>query len=104
MKAPHYGRDGLMALAAFRYCLGRQTYIVSDCAHWLIDQWASLPPNTRAVIERDLREEFKRDDEARADMAGADPTTWRHKPLGADCDRASWQAVLNVIDAHKVQS
>ena len=43
MSAPHYGRDGLMAIAAFRYCLGRQTYIVGDCAEWLCEQWPSLP-------------------------------------------------------------
>ena len=28
----NYGRDDLMAVAAFRYSLGRMTYIVSDCA------------------------------------------------------------------------
>ena len=32
----NYGRDDLMAVAAFRYSLGRMTYIVSDCAHWLL--------------------------------------------------------------------
>ena len=26
-----WGCDGLMALAALRYCLGRMTYIVGDC-------------------------------------------------------------------------
>jgi hypothetical protein len=29
----NYGRDDLMAVAAFRYSLGRMTYIVSDCAY-----------------------------------------------------------------------
>lgn len=94
VKTPNYGRDGLMAIAAFRYCLGRQSYIVGDCVDWLIDQWASLVPNVRQVIERDLREEFRRDDAARA--AGE-----IYKPLGMECDRAGWQKVLDAIDAHK---
>lgn len=95
MSAPHYGRDGLMAIAAFRYCLGRQSYIVGDCADWLREQWPSLPRNVQSVIERDLREAFARDDEARLNGENV-------KPLGWDCDRAEWQSVLDVIDAaHK---
>jgi hypothetical protein len=75
-----------MAVAAFRYCCGRQTYIVSDCADWLIAQWPRLAPNARAVIQRDLEEDFRRDDNARA--KGSD-----YKPLGADCDRQQWERV-----------
>lgn len=94
MSAPHYGRDGLMAIAAFRYCLGRKTYIVGDCAEWLCEQWPSLPRNVQSVIERDLREAFARDDEARRNGDAV-------KPLGWGCDRAEWMRVLDVIDAHK---
>ena len=86
MSNPPYGRDDLMVIAAFRYCCGRQTYIVSDCADWLIQHWASFATNARKVIERDLEDEFNRDDEARAN--GND-----HKPLGADCDRQAWERV-----------
>ena len=81
-----YGRDDLMAVAAFRYCLGRMTYIVSDCACWLIEQWPNIAENARKVIQRDLEDAFKRDDEARAD--GND-----YKPLGHDCDRMQWEKV-----------
>ena len=92
MSAPHYGRDGLMAIAAFRYCVGRQSYIVGDCAEWLIEQWPSFPPNVRQIIARDLREEFKRDDEARSRGD-------TYKPLGMDMDRGQWSRVLAVIEA-----
>ena len=95
MTAPNYGRDGLMAIAAFRYCLGRTSYIVGDCAEWLIEQWPSLPPNVRGVIERDLRDAIKRDDEARA-------TGEEYRPLGWDCDRVSWLRVMGAIEAHNV--
>ena len=94
MSAQNYGRDSLMAIAAFRYCLGRQSYIVGDCCEWLTEQWPSLPSNVRAVIERDLREAIKRDDDARADGE-------QYKPLGMDMDRKDWLRVLAVIDANK---
>ena len=86
MTKPNYGRDDLMAVCAFRYCLGRMTYIVSDCADWLIEQWPTMPENVKAIIKRDLEAEFKRDDEHRAQG-------FEHKALGHDCDRAQWERV-----------
>lgn len=80
------GRAGLMVVAAFRYCLGRMTYIVSDCTEWLIEIWPILPDNVKTLIERELEEAFVRDDEHRAD--GND-----YKALGHDCDRAAWLTV-----------
>lgn len=81
-----WGRDDLMAIAAVRYCLGRMTYITSDCSEWLLQQWPNIKPNARTVIQRDIDEAFARDDEARE--AGDS-----YKPLGWDCDRAVWQKV-----------
>ena len=84
-----YGRDDLMAVAAFRYSLGRMTYIVSDCADWLIEQWPNIAENARKVIQRELEEAFKRDDEFR-DW----PSSSRDcRTLGHDCDRAQWEKV-----------
>lgn len=81
-----YGRDGLMVVAAFRYCLGRMTYITSDCAEWLIDQWPLIPERTKAIIQRELEQAFIEDDNDRAE--GSD-----YKTLGHDCDRSSWERV-----------
>lgn len=78
--------DHLMVIAAFRYCLGRMTYIVGDCASWLIKIWPYLSKETQNIIKRDLEEAFTRDDEARADGH-------EYKPLGADCDRFQWERV-----------
>ena len=85
-KADKYGRGDLMAIAAFRYCCGRMSYIVWDCADWLIQVWPELSDNTKAVIQRDLEREFQKDDQAR--LAGD-----QYKPLGMDCDRAEWERV-----------
>ena len=81
-----WGSDGLMALAAFRYCLGRMTYIVGDCERWIFANWKHFPESVKKLIQRDLEEEFARDDEARERGAA-------HKPLGHDCDRAAWERV-----------
>ena len=80
------GHDHMMVIAAFRYCLGRMTYIVGDCASWLIKIWPYLSKETQNIIKRDLEEAFARDDEDRE--AGRD-----FKALGHDCDRAEWSRV-----------
>ena len=81
-----WGFNALMATAAFRYCLGRQTYIVGACADWIVQNWERFPEGPRAIIRRDLEEEFKRDDQARAHGE-------TYKPLGWDCDRRDWERV-----------
>ena len=82
-----WGFNALMVTAAFRYCCGRQTYIVGACADWLIENWAKFPKNVRDVIQRDLEETFTQDDEARKNLNST------YKPLGWDCDRKEWERV-----------
>jgi hypothetical protein len=83
---PAYGRSELMALAAFRYCLGRRSYIVGDCTEWLINIWPRLGCNIRTRIMAELEEEFEKDDVSR--KYGKE---WH--PLGTDMDRRSWETV-----------
>ena len=83
------GRDDLMIIAAVRYCIGRMTYIVIDCADWLIAIWPALDDRTKAIIQRDIDEAFVSDDEAREEGRG-------YKPLGHDCDRAEWERVRSL--------
>ena len=76
-----------LIIGATRYYTGRMTIHASSFAQYeLARAWPLLLPNTKAVIRRDLEEEFKRDDEARARGE-------KYLPLGADCDRAAWEAV-----------
>jgi len=81
-----WGSSQFVVLATVRYCLGRQTYIVGECARWLIANWADIEPQMRALIERDVEDEFRRDDEARYKGSS-------YKPLGWDCDRKEWERV-----------
>lgn len=91
MNANNWGPDQMMVIAAFRYCLGRMTYIVEDCAKWIVANWDQFSDNTKFVIQRDLEEEFRRDDEARASLS-------TYKPLGQDCDRKQWERVRELYE------
>lgn len=78
--------NDLMVTAAFRYCLGRRTYIVGECANWLVQHWNEFRPQTRELIQRELAEAFVHDNKARHEGES-------FKPLGDDCDRAEWERV-----------
>ena len=84
-----WGSDGLMAMAAFRYCLGRMTYIVGDCERWIFANWEHFPENVKALIQREVEKEIKSDDEARERGDN-------YKPLGWDCDREAWIRVRSL--------
>jgi len=81
-----WGRDELMAIASFRYCLGRMTYIVGDCADWLIGNWEVFGEKTREIIKPDLEEAFAQDNQDRADGR-------KYGALGMDMDRRQWERV-----------
>ena len=85
-----WGRSDLMATAAVRYCLGRQSYIVGDCVDWLIEMRDAIRPTALRIIERDIREAMVKDDEARE--RGSE-----HLPLGADIDRREWERALAAL-------
>ena len=76
-----------LIIGATRYYTGRMTIHAGMFAQYeLARAWPLLLPNTKAVIRRDLEDDFRRDDEARARGE-------KYPPLGADCDRAAWEAV-----------
>lgn len=79
-------------IGACRYYLGRiMTYAVGNFCDSLIRHWPVLPDHTRSIIQRDVEEEFTRDDAARSRReAGHDVS---YMPLGHDCDRAEWEKV-----------
>ena len=43
-------------LGAFRYALGRQSYVVWDTQQYIRHCWPYLDENTKRVIKRDIRE------------------------------------------------
>lgn len=75
-------------VGACRYYLGRMTYAVHSFCDTLVRHWPELSEHTRAIIKRDVEEEFRRDDLARRPKSNAIML-----PLGHDCDRQSWEKV-----------
>lgn len=82
-----YNFNRAVIVGATRYYLGRMTAAACVFAETLADHWDELDEDSQSVIQRDIEEEFTRDDEARA--AGKT----EYFPLGMDCDRASWEKV-----------
>jgi hypothetical protein len=69
----------LMVMAAHRYCLGRQTYVVSACTRWLESQWPLLTESTRRSIVTETEA---------AISAGT---------AGNECDVADWTLLLERV-------
>jgi len=80
-------RDELtLWVGATRYYMGRMTYAVANYCNLLLGSWNELSENTKTIIQRDIEEEFQRDDESRARGDS-------FHPLGHDCDRKAWEHV-----------
>ena len=80
-------------VGATRYYTGRMTYAVSGFVDLLVQEWPKLPEHARAIIARDLDEEFARDDFVRARLEAEGCEKTYPFPLGHDCDRAQWERV-----------
>jgi hypothetical protein len=50
----------MMVIAAFRYCLGRQSYIVGMCIDFLKQVWGQLDKNDKDIIMKEIAEELNR--------------------------------------------
>lgn len=72
-------------IVAFRYYLGRMTIAAEWFATDLAKAWDSLPLGTKNIIQRELEDKFRRDNEARAHGE----KTYSY-PLGADM---AWELV-----------
>lgn len=68
-----------VAIYAFRYALGRRTYVVSDMTEFLIRHKDSLSVNSKAVIRRDIKTAFERES------------------YGMECDKHEWEKVLEAL-------
>ena len=82
----------ILWFCAYRYCLGRMTYVVSEFEEAFIANFDEVPDKTKKLMLRELRFSFKKDDEEHE----ANPESGFYT-LGHDCDRASWQNVLNKL-------
>lgn len=70
-----------MVVYATRYCLGRQTYAVDECASYLIDNWSSIYEKDQWTILKDIERALANDE------------------AGRGMDRRRWEAVLAAAKA-----
>ena len=63
--------DSLTTVCAFRYALGRRTYVVDHVARWLIANRDKLDASDRALIVREIDQQ-------------------RERGLGDACDEREW--------------
>mgnify|MGYP001774438615 CR=1 FL=1 len=68
--------DELVLIAAFRYALGRATYMPSVVAGTLLRLWPQLSQNTRSLIHKEIAEALA------------------HDRAGHPCDIATWSTLL----------
>lgn len=64
-----------MLLCAFRYALGRRTYITSECHDWLVKYWDIM-----AIYHKQIHDDIKHAIE--------------HDIAGDKCDVESWKKIL----------
>lgn len=84
-------------IGAFRYAMGRKTFMPSMVCKWLRANWADFNERTRMVIARDLKSEIEMDDRVRK-MAEENKGKIYGLPLGHDCDRAEWLMTMEFIN------
>ncbi len=78
---------------AFRYTLGRVSYIVSEFEEAFLTNFDEIPDKTKKLMLRELKFAFKEDSEQR-EMSH----NQYQYALGHDWDRASWQNVLSKLE------
>lgn len=79
-----------MIISAFRYALGRRTFIVNTTTEWLLSNWDKLSINTKTIIQNEINTAFKYDDITRQTEEKDYFFT-----LGTDDDRKLWEKIKN---------
>ena len=63
---------------AFRYALGRKTYVVSDVVECLINNWDNLKEHTQERIIMEIKSAISKDN------------------AGTECDVKEWNKILKI--------
>lgn len=80
---------GVIVVCAFRYALGRKSYLPSMMADLIIRYWKSIPERDRLRIEVELTRALAENDDALRD-------------LGWDCDVEAWQRLaVDIVGLRK---
>jgi hypothetical protein len=69
---------------AFRYALGRMTYVVQDVVSDIISNWDNIHENTKERFVKEIEEYRKQ---------------W--EKCGHDCDDREWQKIIDLYNSKK---
>ena len=72
-------QDRFLIIGAFRYALGRSTYVTLETAQWLIKHWEQIDENTQVLIRKEIDWALEED------------------RAGMDCDKRAWEMLLSHI-------
>jgi len=64
----------IIFFAAFRYCLGRQTYVVGSMVEEMIKNWSHMPISRRQFFKKEIHEAI---DDGRAGSPVIDVPEWK---------------------------
>lgn len=84
---PMHPVDEFLVIGAVRYARGRATYVVEETCEWVIEHWAELSENTRAVIARDVELEVQLRREQGDELATI-----------ARIDNPAWEKLLDTVE------
>ena len=79
-----------MYFCAFRYCLGRKSYVVADFCEEATRKIRQIIDSDLVLIEKELLEAIHEDNEQRAKGE-------LDKTLGWDCDRVAWVRFAEIV-------
>lgn len=94
-----------LVIQSVRYCLGRMTYAVSECAEIVRKYWHCLGKGSQTVIRRDIAEEIEKhngmlnEERYRSQLENG----YSHF-LGHECDAFTWIELLNWIDKQEKEN
>ncbi|MCI5779823.1 MAG: hypothetical protein MR051_08445 [Lentisphaeria bacterium] len=77
---------------AFRYCLGRRTYVVSNYCEEASQKVRQITDHFLLLLEKELSEAIHEDNEQRAKRE-------QYRTLGWDCDRYHWMKLFELVSA-----
>lgn len=79
----NYQQERTLIISAFRYALGRKTYIVSEIVDIIINNWGTLTEHDRGLICHEIKEAIELD------------------AAGMDMDVREWQKILARFESER---
>lgn len=76
--------DPTILFCAFRYALGRSTYVVSSVVREIHDNWRGIPESTRKLFVDEILEQKQK---------------FGERGLGMPCDQKDWMSIVERFES-----